>query len=251
MDNSIRILKGRFQAPLKGEPEYGEYEALSPAAKRYFFRKNKGKSGITGGRRKGMLLDTELTQEEMARLGVETDNDIFNLISKIDRDKHNSGEWKYRASDPQQVDLFGNAIEEKKEPPTFETIKAQNQDMFALDQMEMRKGEKQQGLMFDIADNGKKGKFSVGDQRQVDLFGTGQADFLEILDNPKVSEEASKLAKDNIKIAASLAQTYSGNNTNMFDELMSAGAEGLIEAAQKYDSSKGKFSTFAFPTVRG
>lgn len=59
------------------------------------------------------------------------------------------------------------------------------------------------------------------------------------------------LIKNNIGLVHFCAQQYKHHNTN-YNDLISAGTNGLVKASQKFDPNKGvKFSTYGYYCIRG
>lgn len=59
------------------------------------------------------------------------------------------------------------------------------------------------------------------------------------------------LIKNNIGLVHFCARQYRHHNTN-YDDLISAGTNGLLKASEKFDPSKGtKFSTYGYYCIRG
>lgn len=64
--------------------------------------------------------------------------------------------------------------------------------------------------------------------------------------------QRDKLVNDHIGLVKDLALKYGGRNSDLVDDLIQGGCVGLIEAADRFDPSRGlKFSTYATIKVRG
>ena len=59
-----------------------------------------------------------------------------------------------------------------------------------------------------------------------------------------------QIVKDNMKMIRNLAKRYLNTTDVKYKDLVQEGVIAVIIAAQKYDETKGKFSTYAYPWIK-